>query len=554
MNTWEEVMHQPYYSAETLRELTDGMTDYMKSEYPDGKSVFHFFVAAAHASDICETIRNKRKPDFDLLPYEDIEADIAQVFKMWRLRAMFFSEDEQGNAVADSMHFDLGGVMAVPISSEKMNEGQSQLEKKASCFFLFYFWNLFHQKIGDKYEMSFSVNSIMIPMLHDFAFSQLGINIKRKDGSAVQHYFDALKFGEDVCDKSDADIYFAIKETLNSFGIAELHVPASEKYDESRFKVYKDELIGYVPIGGETRVSIPEGIKSIKNGVFREIAGITTIDLPDSLEELKPTALCCMPDLIEVNVAHNLKYIDGFAFMDSKIVKECDSMLIIGGWLIKCNLNDTVIRIPENVVGICYTAFDDSEKVAKEIVLPPRIKIIYDETFDGFIQLEKINLPEGLQEIYPRAFSDCESLQEIIMPDTVTVLDEGAFQGCCSLKRVRLSDNITEIKEFTFVDCNSLEELHLPANLKSIGENGINAFAGCSSLKKIVFPDHLEYIGECAFQDCEELEEIVLPDSIKTIDNMAFAGCTNLKKVHLPNHEIDIAENAFEGTPWENEQ
>lgn len=547
MNTWEEVMNLPYYSAETLERMTDGMTDHMQTEHPDDKSVFHFFVAAAHASDICETIRSKRKPDFDLLPYEDIEVDIANAFKSWRLRGMFFSEDAQGNAAPNPVMM-LGNLTAIPISSDKMKEGQSQLVKKASSFFLFYFWNLFHQKIGDKYEMSFSVNSIMIPMLHDFAFTQLGINIKSKDGSAVQHYFDALKFGEDVCDKSEADIYFAMKDTLNGFGIPELHVPVSEKYDESRFKVYKDELIGYVPIGGETRVSVPEGIKSIKNGVFRKIAGITTIDLPDSLEELKPTALCYMPDLTEVNVSHNLKYVDGFAFIDSKIVNECDDILIIGGWLVKCNLTDDVIRIPESVVGICYTAFDDTEKTAKEIILPPGIKTIYDETFDGFIQLEKINLPEGLQEIYPRAFSDCESLQEIIMPDTITVLDEGAFQGCCALKKVRLSDHITEIKECTFVDCESLEELHLPAALKSIGEDGINAFAGCTSLKKIIFPQHLEYIGECAFQDCEELQEIILPDSIKKIDSMAFAGCVKLKDVRLPDHEVEIAEDAFQDT------
>ena len=553
MNTWEEVMNLPYYSAETLERMTDGMTDYMQTEHPDDKSVFHFFVAAAHASDICETIRNKRKQDFDLLPYEDIEADIANAFNIWKLRGLFFSEDEQGDATPNPVMM-LGNITAMPIDSEIMKEGQSQLVKKASCFFLFYFWNLFHQKIGDKYEMSFSINSIMIPMLHDFAFSQLGINIKSKDGSAVQHYFDALKFGEDVCDKNEADIHFAIKDTLNGFGIPELYVPPSEKYDESRFKVYKDELIGYVPIGGETRVSVPEGIKSIRNGVFREIAGITTVDLPESLEELKTTALSFMPDLTDVNVAHNLKYIDGFAFMDSKIVNECDDMLIIGGWLVKCGLTDDIIRIPENVVSICYTAFDDSEKTAKEIILPPGIKTIYDETFVGFIQLEKINLPEGLQEIYQMAFSGCESLKEIIMPDTVECLDKGAFQGCVALSHVRLSDRITNISECTFVDCKGLVDLHLPANLKSIGEDGINAFAGCSSLKKIVFPEHLEYIGECAFQDCEELEEIMLPDSIKEIAAMAFAGCTKLKKVHLPNHKIDIAENAFEGTLWENEK
>lgn len=553
MNTWEEVMHQPYYSAETLGKLTDGMAEYMKTEHPDGKSVFHFFVAAAHASDICETIRNNRKQDFDLLPYEDIEADIANAFNLWKLRELFFSEDEQGDATPNPVMM-LGNLTAMPIGSDKMKEGQSQLVKKASSFFLFYFWNLFHQKIGDKYEMSFSVNSIMIPMLHDFAFSQLGINIKSKDGSAVQHYFDALKFGEDVCDKSDADIYFAIKDTLNSFGIAELHVPPSEKYDESRFKVYKDMLIQYFPSGNETRVTVPEGIKTIAASAFKEIAGITVVDLPDSLEELRPAAFCNMPDLTEVNTINNLKYIDELAFMGSKIEQEYDNMLIIGGWLIKCNAAADTIIIPDYVVGICCAAFEGEAQSAKEIVLPTGIKHIYMETFYGFTNLEKIILPEGIQQIGSQAFNECENLQEIIMPDTVTVLDEGAFQGCYALKKVRLSDNIADIKECTFVDCESLEELHLPANLKSIGKDGINAFAGCSSLKKIKFPEHLEYIGECAFQDCEELEEIVLPDSIKTIDNMAFAGCSKLKTVVLPNHEIDIAENAFEGTPWENEQ
>ena len=137
MNSWEEVMNQPYYSAETLERMTDGMADFMKTANPDDKSVFHFFVAAAHASDICETIRNKRKPDFDLLPYEDIEVDIANAFKSWRLRGMFFSEDAQGNASPDSMHLDLGGIMAVPINSDKMKESQSQLVKRQAGFFCF---------------------------------------------------------------------------------------------------------------------------------------------------------------------------------------------------------------------------------------------------------------------------------------------------------------------------------------------------------------------------------------------------------------------------------
>lgn len=550
MNTWEELMNQPYYSAETLEQLTEGMADFMQTNRLNDNSVYNFFVAVAHACDICETIKQKNNPDFDLLPYEDIEADIADAFKMWKLREMFFSEDDQGNPTPDAMYMDLGGITAIPMKSKKNVESQTQLVKKASCFFLFYFWNLFHQKLRNKYDMSFSINSIMITMIHDYAFTELGITIKSKDGSAVQHYFDALKFGEDNCSWNCAEMFFSIKDTLNSFGITELFVPPSEKYDESRFKVYKDELIYYIPVGNEIRVVVPEGIKSITSCAFRDIKGIKTVDLPDSLEELRPNALGFMPDLTEVNISHNLKNVAMLAFNESKIVKECTGMLIIGGWLIKCCSTDDIIKIPENVIGICCDAFDDSEKTAKEIILPPGIKEIIEETFSGFTELEKINLPDGLRYIYSLAFNECESLTEIIMPDTVVTLGEGAFQGCYVLKKVRLSDNINEINECTFVACKSIENLHLPANLKSIGDDGINAFAGCSSLKRIVFPENLEYIGECAFQDCKALEEIVLPDSIKTIDNMAFAGCKNLKKVVMPSHGVTIAKNAFEDTPW----
>ena len=391
----------------------------------------------------------------------------------------------------------------------------------------------------------------MIPALQNYAFTQLGITLKSKEDPAVEHYFDALQFGETVCNMNQADLYFARNEMLNGIGISELCVLPSGKYDESRFKVYRDELIKYMPSGNESRVSVPEGIKTIAGGAFSKIEGITVLDLPDSLEELKTCALGFMPDLVEVNLSHDLRYAGDFITMESKIEKELDGMLVIGGWLIKCNVEDEVIRIPENVVGMCCDAFDDASKSAKEIILPPGLKEIKEETFNDFSELEKINLPEGLQCIGAAAFSDCVSLKELVIPETVDTIENGAFQGCESLERVRISEAVTEIGECTFVDCHALRELHLPENLRTIGADGINAFAGCSSLQKLVFPEHLAYIGECAFQDCEALEEIVLPESVQKIGAMAFAGCEKLKTVHLPQREIEIGENAFEGTLWE---
>ena len=449
------------------------------------------------------------------------------------------------------MHLQLGDITAIPVSSEQMQKGQSQLVKKASCFFLFYFWNLFHQKLGNAYDMAFSINSIMIPALQNYAFTQLGITLKNKEDPAVEHYFDALQFGEETSGKDKAEIYLAIKDALNGLGIPELAISPSQDYDETRFRIYKDTLLQYFPAGDETRVTVPEGIKIIRSSAFRGLQGITTLDLPDSLEELKTCALGFMPDLIEVNLSHDLRYAGDFITMESKIEKELDGMLVIGGWLIKCNVEDEVIRIPENVVGICCDAFDDAAKSAKEIILPSGLKEIKEETFNDFSELEKINLPEGLQCIGAAAFSDCVSLKELVIPETVDTIENGAFQGCESLERVRISEAVTEIGECTFVDCHALRELHLPESLRTIGADGINAFAGCSSLQKIVFPEHLEYIGECAFQDCEALEEIVLPESVQKIGAMAFAGCEKLKTVHLPQREIEIGENAFEGTLWE---
>ena len=551
MFTPEEMLHQSYYTTDTIQELAEPIASYMENNAQKDTSAIHFLIAAAHASDICTTIQEK-EPEFDLMPCEAIEKKAEKAFSIWKLRGLFFREDEQGNIAGAAPVMQLGGMTAIPISTEQKEKGQDQLHKKASCFFLFYFWNLFRKTLGERYELKFVIHTMMIPMLNSFAFSELGITLKSKDVPAVQHYFDALRFGEEVCRKDAGGIYFAMQHMLDDLGIPALKMAHPQDYDDKHFRIYDGKLLEYIPKGNETRVTIPEGVKCIKTGAFRQLAGITTVDLPDSMEELQDAAFGFMPDLIEVNISHDFKQLYCFPFLESKIESACGDMLIVGGWLIKCRSEEAVIRIPDHVVGICGDAFaDETKAAAKEILLPPGLREINEETFSGCSALERIQLPDGLQSIGLAAFSDCTSLREIILPDSVTMLCGGAFQGCVALTHVRLSDNITELSECAFVDCHALEELHLPAQLRTIGADGINVFAGCSSLKKIVFPEHLEYIGECAFQDCGELEEIVFPDALQTIDSMAFAGCEKLARVQLPAHAVEIAENAFEGTIYE---
>ena len=182
MFTPEEMLHQSYYTTKTIQELAESIASYMENDALKDASTIHFLVAAAHASDICSTIQEK-EPAFDLMPCDAIEKKAEKAFGIWKLRGLFFREDEQGNIADAAPVMQLGGMTAIPISSEQKEKGQDQLHKKASCFFLFYFWNLFRKTLGDAYELEFVIHTMMIPMLKSFAFSQLGITLKSTENA-----------------------------------------------------------------------------------------------------------------------------------------------------------------------------------------------------------------------------------------------------------------------------------------------------------------------------------------------------------------------------------
>ena len=72
MFTPEEMLHQSYYTTETIQELAESIASYMENDALKDASTIHFLIAAAHASDICTTIQEK-EPAFDLMPCEAIE-------------------------------------------------------------------------------------------------------------------------------------------------------------------------------------------------------------------------------------------------------------------------------------------------------------------------------------------------------------------------------------------------------------------------------------------------------------------------------------------------
>ena len=93
MFTSEEMLHQSYYTTDTIQELAESLASYMENNAQIDTNAIHFLVAAAHASDICATIQ-EREPEFDLMPCEAIEKKAEKAFSIWKLRGLFFREDE----------------------------------------------------------------------------------------------------------------------------------------------------------------------------------------------------------------------------------------------------------------------------------------------------------------------------------------------------------------------------------------------------------------------------------------------------------------------------
>ncbi len=195
--------------------------------------------------------------------------------------------------------------------------------------------------------------------------------------------------------------------------------------------------------------------------------------------------------------------------IDNNILKRCDK------------LASGIITIPDDVISINSSAFEDCHLVTKII------------------------LPETVKEFgYSSIFKNCTSLVEINIPPHIKKIPSNCFENCVNLKKVTLHNDITEIGMDAFKSCRNLKNISLPTSLKKIS---YDAFADCSSLTKIFFPDTINSIYQRAFANCISLIEVVIPNGIHDLYSETFLNCKSLTSVRLLADSIRISPTAFKG-------
>lgn len=257
------------------------------------------------------------------------------------------------------------------------------------------------------------------------------------------------------------------------------------------------QVVAYRGPGGD--IVIPDGITNI-SGAFQNNTDITSVTLPDSLEQIYSNSFSGCTSLTTVVMPDNFNF--GYSTIGDCAFENCASL--------------TNINIPDNTKEIGKSAFQNCTSLAN------------------------ITLPDSMARIDAFAFAGCTSLTSVTVPGPV--LDEnnegdlrlrdGIFSGCTSLTSVTISDGVRYVSNDMFKGCTSLTSVFMP----SVCSIGSGAFSGCTSLFSVAItgtPDPNGGISERAFENCTSLERVTIREGIL---------CPETAFLNTPYREILKAE------------
>ncbi|MEI6579911.1 MAG: leucine-rich repeat protein, partial [Eubacteriales bacterium] len=356
--------------------------------------------------------------------------------------------------------------------------------------------------------------------------------------------------------------------------------------------------------GDGGKVTIPNGITAIADGVFNENSNVLSVTISSSVKSIGNLSFAGCKNLTELVINSGVTQIKYGAFQDCSglatvsIPKSVASIgqnafngtpwlqnysgdfVVVGkNMLIKYKGSEKSVKIPKSVKSIGDYAFSDC-KTIKRVAFPKKLRSIGDFAFAGCENLATMVIPNTVTSIGESAFYKCKSLTGTInIPKNVTAIGRNAFWDCTSIGSFCISNSVTNIGEFAFRGCTNLKSIGVGnKNVAYSSQDGVLfnkakttliqypnqksgpyeipegveiietwAFFGCSHLKKITIPNSLKEIGWGTFENCLKLKEVSFPDSFQSIGDSAFLGCVKLKAINIPRSVAYIGDFAFKG-------
>jgi hypothetical protein len=351
--------------------------------------------------------------------------------------------------------------------------------------------------------------------------------------------------------------------TLSGTGEMEYGTPWSAYKDDIKTIVINSGItnIGWYAFYGlpVVSVSLPDGLKTIGNGAFKNCVNLKSIVIPNSVEaidsDIEDGTFSGCTALESVTLPSNLKSIQGGTFQFCTSLKELvipASVTYIGWSACWCSNLAKVTCLAATPPEL-FEPMDPGEDSFSKV--PGALLLVPDGTVDAYkaslwaayfaeIKVIGMDKPDETKEIdgvtYDRygdkwqlikagdKAAETLDIPEKIDGKPVTDIKALAFSGNKSVRKVTVPASITILAPNAFKDAEGLETVILPEDMTGIG---YNAFYNCTALKNVTLPEGLTAIGNYAFYGCKALTGITFPSTLERIYDYAFTGCTALKTV-----------------------
>ena len=317
---------------------------------------------------------------------------------------------------------------------------------------------------------------------------------------------------------------------------------------------------------GLTSVEIPNSVTEIRSSAFNGCTGLTSIEIPESLTSIGHNAF---------NYCGNLTTVVWNAIGDYILVGTTNSYSIFSPSVTSFIFGDKVERIPANLCNglnkltsitipnsvwwIDSYAFTDC--IGLTAVNISDIAAWCNISFDGwdsnplyyaknlYLNGEKVTdliIPESVKIIRNSTFYNCESLRSIEIPDSVIFIGEEAFRGCTGLTSIEIPNSVTEIGNSAFFGCTGLTLIEIP---NSVTEIGSSAFSGCTSLISVIWNATRckDFSSNIKIPFGTQIVSFTFGDAVEYIPAYLCYGMDKLTSISIPNSVTSIGNNVFEG-------
>lgn len=227
--------------------------------------------------------------------------------------------------------------------------------------------------------------------------------------------------------------------------------PLVSELPESTFSGISRAVNTQTGVGIPINIVLPSNLAEIGRSCF-EAAGITQIDIPNTVTEIGESAFANCYDLASITLPSGLQKIS------SRMLADC--------------MNLTSIAIPASVTAIGVSAFSNSGITS--ITIPSTVTTLGSSAFAGCESLTSMDIQANVTEI-PENFAQKCPLTSLTLPNTLQTIGQSAFVKSDGLQITELTipASVTSIGDYAFVgnNANQMTLTVLPTTPPTLGKN-----------------------------------------------------------------------------------